>query len=245
MQRQLNDVWNEEKMLGQLQQVRQLTKAFTLVPDAKAEKRIRSITNFIEVRRGEVQAELDQPALDWPDLGGSHKPGERSTMEVSGEFSSVFMIPEPAPVTEDDTDETLFATIPANLLGTGQASIEFTIDGETQKPFTAYGVRTISSNPDFIRDGYPVIELIASSDAGHPPWRLSLILDPYQLSEGENRLEIDHFTVWARLTQGEAGSDDVQTTGFGISGTLELDEFAQEPGAPVSGRFRLKLNAFE
>ena len=37
----------------------------------------------------------------------------------------------------------------------------------------------------------------------------------------------------------------MQTTGFGISGMLELDEFAQEPGAPVSGRFRLKLRAFE
>jgi len=75
-------------------------------------------------------------------------------------------------------------------------------------------VRTTPGNPDFIRKGYPVIELIAVSESGHPPWRLSLIMDPYQLVEGKNQLEIDHFTVWAQLTPGEPNSESVQTTAF-------------------------------
>jgi hypothetical protein len=131
------------------------------------------------------------------------------------------------------------------LIGTGEASIEFASDGETHQPFTRYGVRATPGDPDFIRKGYPVIELLASSDSGHPPWRLLLILDPYQLAEGKNQLEIDHFTVWAQLTQGEPGSEDAQTTAFGISGSLDLEEFSLQPGAPVSGRFTLNMAAFK
>jgi hypothetical protein len=166
-------------------------------------------------------------------------------MEVRGEFQSVFTLPAEEPVAEGENDSALFASIPASLLGTGQASLEFTIDGETSQPFTHFGVRTTPGNPDFIRKGYPVVELIASSDADHPPWRLLLIMDPYQLVEGENQLEIDHFTVWAQLTQGEPGTESAQKATFGISGTLDLKEFSKEPGAAVSGRFTLNMGAFQ
>ena len=70
-------------------------------------------------------------------------------------------------------------------------------------------------------------------------------MDPYQLVEGENHLEIDHFTVWAQLTQGEPGSESAQKATFGISGTLDLKEFSKEPGAAVSGRFSLDMGAFK
>jgi hypothetical protein len=166
-------------------------------------------------------------------------------MEVSGEFRSVFTLMTEAPAAEGEVDSALFSSIPASLLGTGQANLEFAIDGETSKPFTHFGVRTTPGNPDYIRKGYPVIELIASSDSGHPPWRLLLILDPYQLEEGANQLEVDHFTVWAQLTQGEPGSETSQTTAFGISGTLHLEEFSDESGAMVSGRFKLAMAAFK
>ena len=244
MQRLRDDVWDEEKMLAQLQQVRTLTKTYSTVPEAAVEKGSGSIMDFIKTRRAEVQAELDLPATDWPDLDGKFKPGSGKKMEVSGEFRSVFTPLAEKLAAEGETDASLFASIPASLLGTGAANVEFTIDGETFSPFTHFGVRTIPDNPDFIRKGYPVIELIASSDSGHPPWRLLLILDPYQLVEGANNMEIDHFTVWAQLTQGEPGSESEQKAGFGISGTLELDEFSKEPGAAVSGRFKLNMGAF-
>jgi hypothetical protein len=244
MQRLLNDVWNEEKMLAGLRQVRELTQPYTTISSAAVDKGERSIVKYIEGRRAEVQAELDLPATDWPDLGGKFKPGSGSMMEISGEFTSVFQVPT-TKAAEDGDESTLFEVIPADLLGTGQANIEITVDGVTQKPFTQYGVRTTPGNPDFIRKGYPVIELIAGSDSGHPPWRLTLIMDPYQLIEGRNQLEVDHFTVWARLTQGEPDSPGTQTTAFGISGTLELDAFSDEPGAAVSGRFKLTAPAFK
>jgi len=245
MQRLLNQVWDEKKLLSELQQVRTLTRPYSTVPEAAVEKASASITRFIETRRAEVQAELDVPATGWPDLGAKFKPGAGSMMEVRGTFRSVFTVPDDSPVAEEDTDSPLFASIPASLTGTGEASIEYTIDGETYKPFAHYGVRTTPGNPDFIRKGYPVIELLASSDSGQPPWRLLLILDPYQVAEGKNQLEIDHFTVWAQLTQGEPGADDAQTTAFGISGSLDLDEFSLQPGAPVSGRFTLNMGAFK
>ena len=245
MQRLLDDVWDEKKMLAQLQQIRTLTKVQLTVPEAAVEKGSRSIVEFIETRRADVQAELDLPATDWPDLGGKFDPGSGKMMEVRGEFKSVFTLPDEESVAEGGTDSALFSSVPASLLGTGQADIEFTVDGETSQPFTHFGVRTTPGNPDFIRKGYPVIELIASSDDGHPPWRLLLILDPYQLVEGANQLEIDHFTVWAQLTQGEPGSESEQKAAFGISGTLELEEFSMEPGAEVSGHFTLDMGAFE
>lgn len=243
MQRLLNDVWDEKKMLAQLQQVRTMTRPFSTVPDSAVEKGAQTIADFIGSRRGEVQAELDAPATDWPDLGAKFKPGAGKAMTVKGEFKSVYTVPGKDEAIEGDS--ALFASIPVSLLGTGEAKIEFTIGDETSRPFTRYGVRTTPGNPDFIRKGYPVIELIASSDSGHPPWRLLLILDPYQVIEGRNRLDIDHFTVWAQLTQGEPGSESAQTTAFGISGSLELDEFSRQPGAPVSGRFELNMAAFK
>ena len=244
MQRLLDDVWDEKKMLAQLEQVQALTKSHITVPEAAVEKGSASIVEFIKSRRGEVQAELDLPATDWPDLGGEFKPGSGKMMQVSGEFRSVFTLPAKEPVAEEKTGSALFASAPASLLGTGEVNLEISIDGETTRPFTRFGVRTTPGNPDRIRKGYPVIELVASSDSGHPPWRLQLILDPHQLVEGANQLEIDHFTVWAQLTQGEPGSESAQTTAFGIGGTLDLDEFSKEPGAAVSGRFKFNMAAF-
>jgi spore coat protein CotH len=246
MQRLLNEVWDEQKMLAHLQQVRALTEPYSTVPAAAVEKGSLSIRQFIESRRQEVQAELDAPAADWPDLGEVFKPGAGAQMEISGQFSSLFELP-PVKTDEADPDDSpsLFASIPASLLGTGQAQLEYSVDGTRQQPFTHYGVRTTPGNPDFIRKGYPVIELIASSDSGHPPWRLSLILDPYQVVEGRNRLNVDHFTVWAQLTQGDPAAADAQSIRFGISGKLELDAFSLQPGATVSGRFKLTSAAFK
>ena len=56
---------------------------------------------------------------------------------------------------------------------------------------------------------------------------------------------MDHFSVWAQMIQGDPASPEAQTLAFGISGTLELDEFSRQPGSPVSGRFRLQAPAFE
>lgn len=246
MQRLLNDVWDEKRMLAQLQQVRTLAGSYSTVSLAAVEKGNLSIVKYIDTRRAEVQAELDLPAIDWPNPSAAADHGPGTDLEVSGEFTSMFTAPteEPADSNVIDSESALFATIPTSLLGTGGANIEFTIDGAANQPFTHYGVRTTPGNPDFIRKGYPVIEIIAHSESGHPPWRLSLIMDPHQLKEGRNELEIDHFTVWAQLTQGEPDSEEVKTKAFGVSGTLVLDEFSLEPGAPVSGRFTLKTGGF-
>jgi spore coat protein CotH len=245
MQRLLDDVWNEKKMLAQLQQVRDMIKPYSTVTDADFEKAALPIREFIDSRRGEVQAELDAPPADWPDLGAKFKPGAGKAMSVRGGFKGVFTLPETVPSPAGESDSKLFDSVPASLIGIGEAQIEYTIEDETSRPFTNYGVRATPGNPDYIRRDYPVIELIASSDTGHPTWRLLLILDPYQVTEGKYELEIDHFTVWAQLTQGEPGSEDLQRTAFGISGVLELDEFSREPGAPVSGRFTLNMAAFK
>lgn len=245
MQRLLNDVWNEEKMLAELNQGLALTQPYRTVSSAAVDKGSASIRAYIESRRAEVQAELDLPPVDWPKSENHTVAGPGAVLEVSGTFSSIFQTPEVQPVDQVPGDPlSLFANVPASLLGTGTANVEFSIDGTVHKPFTRYGVRVTPGDPDFIRKGYPMIELIADSDSGHPPWRLNLIMDPYQVMDGKNELAVDHFTVWAVLSQGEPGAEDAKTKAFGISGSLELDQFSLKPGAPVSGRFRLKTSAF-
>jgi spore coat protein CotH len=245
MQRLLNEAWDEEKMLAELEQAHALTQPYSTASNEARERGSASIREFIRTRRGEVQAELDLPATDWPKAESKGVAGPGAVMEVSGEFTSVFELPAPDPGTQASADNlSLFANVPASLVGTGTANIEYTVDGVPQKPFTHFGVRTTPGDPDFIRKGYPVIELIATSDSGHPPWRLTLTMDPYQLAEGKNVLAVDHFTVWALLSQGEPGAADAQTTAFGIGGSLELDQYSSEPGAVVSGRFHLKTAAF-
>src|SRR5210317_471672 len=120
MQRLLDDVWDEKKMLAQLQQVRTLTKSSLTVPEAAVEKGSRSIAKFIETRRAEVQEELDLAATDWPDLGGKFDGGSGKRMEVRGEFKSVFTLPAEEPVAEGETDSALFSSLPVSLLGTGR-----------------------------------------------------------------------------------------------------------------------------
>jgi spore coat protein CotH len=246
MQRLLNDVWNEKQMLADLQQAGSLIQPFSTASVEAAQRNIGSIRKFISGRRGEVQAELDAPAVDWPETETKGVAGPKPAMEVVGRFSSVYSIPEGEPSQEPASDDglSLFANVSTNLIGTGMANIEFTVEGVTYKPFTNYGVRTTPGDPDFIRKGYPVIELIASADSDHPPWRLTLTMDPHQLSEGKNSLPIDHFTVWALMSQGEPGAPDAKTTAFGISGELELDSFSRTAGAKVSGQFRLRTSAF-
>ncbi len=246
MQRLLDEVWDENKMLSDLKKAHALTRSYSTVASELVEQGSVSIVEFIQNRRQEVQAELDQPAVDWPDPGAKHESGPGSVMEISGEFSSLFEGPGPGTGTEAETDSPgLFAIVPASLVGTGQANIEFTIDGELQQPFTHYGVRTTAGYSQYIRKGYPVIEIVATSDSGHPPWRISLILDPHQIVEGKNELEVDHFTVWAQMIQGDPASPDAHTLAFGIAGSLELDEFSSESGARVSGRFSLQAAAFK
>jgi spore coat protein CotH len=245
MQRLLREAWNEDKMLAELQQTQALTRPYSTVSSAAAEKGIASIRKYIATRRQEVQAELDLPAVDWPKSERTAVAGPSSVMEISGEFAAAFQAAAEVMPPQDPADPlNLFAKIPASLLGTGEAKVEFTIDGEAHRPFTNFGVRVTPGDPDFIRNGYPVIELIASSESGHLPWRLVLVMDPYQLKEGTNQLDVDHFTVWAILSQGEPGADEARTKAFGISGSLDLDHFSITPGAPVSGRFRLKTSAF-
>lgn len=244
MQRLLKGVWDEKSMLAELDQALALTEPYRTVTGEAAEKGAASIRAYIETRRQEVQAELDIPAIDWPKAESKAVAGPGAVMEVSGEFSSVFQVPAAMPEQASADPLNLFANVPSDLLGTGAANVTFTVDGDPRQPFTHYGVRATPGDPDFIRKGYPMIELIASSESGHPPWRLALILDPYQLVEGKNELDVDHFTVWAVLTQGDPGSEEAQTRAFGISGSLELDNFSREPGATVSGRFQLKTAAF-
>jgi spore coat protein CotH len=243
MQRLLDDVWNEKRMLAEMDQALSLTQSYRQVPEQVVADNSSSIREFIESRRAEVQAELDAPALDWPQEEEKSDEGPPPVMEVSGEFNSRFEASAPLAALQPGSAG-LFANIRDSLLGTGEAKIEYTLDGEVRRPFSRHGVRAVPGNPRYIRDGYPVIEFIAASDAGHPPWRITLFLDPHQVVEGKNELEVDHFTVWALIYQGEPGTEEGERIAFGISGLLELDQFSTKPGAPVSGRFHLKSRAF-
>jgi spore coat protein CotH len=90
MQRLLDDVWNEKKMLAQLQQVRSVITPYSGVSDSEFEKAARPIREFIASRRGEIQAELDAPPTDWPDLGAKFKPGrDRLTARRGVRFEAV------------------------------------------------------------------------------------------------------------------------------------------------------------
>jgi spore coat protein CotH len=170
MQRLLNEVWKEDEMLAELQKVQELTRPFSTVSSAAADKGVASIRQYVEARRQEVQAELDLPAVDWPKSERGADAGPDAVMEISGEFSGLFQATTAAEEQQDSTDLlNRFAKMPVSMLGTGKASVEFTIDGESHKPFTKYGVRATSGDPDFIRVGYPMSELIASSESGHPP----------------------------------------------------------------------------
>ncbi len=127
MRRLLAEVWDEQALLAELDRAMRLSEPHRR-PVAKpilrkGEAGYDLIVQFVNGRRKEVQAELDRPPLDWPEIQPwPSPPATGPHMPIEGSFSAVMM-----------------ETAPTNFIGHGSANLEFTVEGKTRKPCTRFG----------------------------------------------------------------------------------------------------------
>jgi hypothetical protein len=224
MRRLLREVWDEKAMLSELNRIKRLCRDDRPEDPAKVKEFFDQIVQFTEGRRNEVQAELDRPAPDWPVTPrrrvGRPRWGQGPPMEVEGSFAIVA------------------AAIPTNLFGHGSASLEFTTNGKTHKPFTRFGAAAIHKEG---AEEYSLVEIVAA-DTGDLRWTLSFRINPYRMTPGT--VEVARFAFNGRLRQGDAESPNAQGR-RARGGALELTQISTNFGGTISGKFKINTTAFE
>ncbi|MDA7658065.1 CotH kinase family protein, partial [Verrucomicrobia bacterium] len=142
MQRLLDEVWNEDKMTESVINAQAMVAAHLTIPSIQVAQSTQMIHTFIKTRRTDIQKELDQAPLDWPEVApmGPSNQEDFIPMQLTGSFSTVFGNSDPSKVLEQ-----------------GEAELDVTIGGETQPPFTRIGAIAFTENQNFMvpRPMYP------------------------------------------------------------------------------------------
>ena len=226
MRRLLTEVWNEKAMQAELDQLRRLCQDD--LPNARRARYTDSIAQFIDRQRAAVQEELERPAQDWPlprrEWGLVLKKPERPPMQVEGSFTAVVAGAWP--------------TNAAGYFGQGTATLQFTVAGETRKPFTRSGAMAGMSAK---KSG---IEIVLADATGDLRWHLEFRMDSYRVPLKPSTVELGRWTVSAPLFQVDPVSEKRQIR-LDNTGTLELTQVSTNLGGTISGKFKLNTTAFE
>jgi hypothetical protein len=221
MQRLLDSVWDEKDILAEVERLRRLGEPYRKPTSLKCGLGFDEIIQFVNQRRKEVQAELDGPAPDWPEIPPWKPPPQvnRPFMQVEGSFSA-----------------TMMEAFPTNFLGPGSATLKFTVDEKTHNPFTRYGaVAALSQGVHELTE----IRIAAADANGLLRWNLVFGIDPFRLALGELAV------ARANLVQGDPGSINAQYRSYQKGSTLELTQVSTNLGGTISGKFKINTTAFE
>ena len=231
MQRQLDEVWNEDRMTKALIKAQAMVAAHLTVPSTQVAQSTQLIHAFIKTRRNDIQKELDQAPVDWPEVQTMRPPDPDSfiPMELKGSFTAVFG-----------------PNAPSKVLGQGSADLSVTVAGKAQEPFTHFGAIADTENQNFMvpRPQYPQVTLVASNESGDKTWHLTFLIDPIRLRGEAVTLQADHFATWVQLVEGDPFSPTAKRIPFGIMGTLNLEPTTIAVGEAIQGTFELMTAAF-
>lgn len=231
MQRLLDEVWTEERMTKALIKAQAMIVAHLTIPSIQVAQSTQMIHTFIKTRRADIQKELDQAPVDWPEVQPMRAPDPENfiPMHLTGSFSTVFGPSDSSKVLEQ-----------------GKAELNVTIAGEAQPPFTRFGAIAVTENQNFMvpRPMYPQITLVASDETGDKTWHLTFLIDPIRVREKTVTLAADHFATWVQLVEGDPFSPTAKRIPFGIMGTLSLETTKIADGEAIQGSFDLMTAAF-
>jgi spore coat protein CotH len=227
MRRLLRDVFVEDEVLAEIKTITELLQPHLTISKDAFRSRIETARSFITTRRKQIEPELEQMELTWPDLGGALTPPKNPTMmKMSGTFVTT-MTREP---TAGEAGE--------------KTSMTVAVAGGEKILFTGVRASAQLDDPRFIRPGYPVVRLSGTHPSSKKLWHLAFYIDPVRLALGP-KVAIDHFAVWAMVIEGSPMSPTAKRQIFGVSGELTVDQLEQKIGAKVSGSFRLSSMAFQ
>lgn len=235
MQRLLDTVWNEERILSELDRILQMTEGYRTIDEDAVDVVSQRIRSFVGRRREDIETEFSGSIPEFPRRRQrASAPGvPPKQMNISGTFSTTM---------GGTMERAREITNAVTVYGIGDAGMSFSIDGEMHTRFNRFNARAGTATGN--RQGYPVIRIDAADQDGEKKWTLTMTVDPHQLQAGVNVLESNLFSTWSVLAQGDPGTPGQQVNVWGVGGELRLDEFSMEPGAEISGSFDLTARAF-
>jgi hypothetical protein len=228
MRRLLAEVWDEPSILSELQRVSQFCQDD--LPNPRRVRSTESIARFIGSHRAAVQAELDRPAADWTfprtEWGVARKKPNGPPMLVEGSFTAV-----------------VARAIPTNMadrFDQGAATLQFTVAGETRKPFARAGAMMVKG------EEFTTLAIVAEDAAGKLHWRLPFFLDEHRSPPKPGTMELGRWSVTVLMFQDDLVSRNTQRRERDYNtGTLELTQVTTNLGGTISGKFKINTTAFE
>jgi hypothetical protein len=148
-------------------------------------------------------------------------------MQIEGSFSAVVV-----------------EAFPTNTLGYfdhGTATLQFTIAGQTFKPFTRSGAVTVIRRKPTEKNK---IRIVVSDASGDLQWQLWFRMDPYRTLFTTGTHPIGYWEVWTDVFQGDPRSPKSQRRSLENKGTLELMQTSTNIGGTISGKFEINTSPF-
>jgi hypothetical protein len=227
VQELLNTVWNESKMIAEMDEAAELFWEHLVVDRDYFSERLERNKSFIRNRRAAVEEELENGPPVWPTTALQKK--KTKTLQARFDFESRWT-----------------ARMPSIPAGHGDVSGSLTIDGRP----VGMSRRGMMSGwvPEGFRSGHPFL-VLAGYDNEENRWlAVTLIVDPFAYSAGET-LPVDFFTVLGMLMEFPGESDELnfgrldsgmKALGWG-TGQLNLTQTGTNDGEPVSGSFEVSF----
>ena len=217
----LANVWDEDELLTMVDKLERTIQANS-PPIRGHVKMVAKIRNFIETRRGILEADLAKPATPWEFplqdelLLGQGEPKGTFTATFTTEWAAGTML-NPFAGSRADFE-----------LQWDDKPPEFIVKGASAGPF-----------PEAFRFGHPHVMIGGMTKNGHMIGA-SLIIEPESFTPGEH--DINLFDVMGVIIDVNIFGGDFkpQFRGF-LSGTLEFEKAEMEKGAGISGTLNAEI----
>lgn len=214
----LDEVWDEDELLSQVDQIVDLVKGHLHIPDELFARSIDGVRSFIQDRRLALGDELVGPIPEWPRaMRGSTASGERQKLTVQCDFDSAW---------SSSLDGASTGSIPKVKVLLGGNEVEI-VDAE----FSAGG------NPSSSRYQFPVLTFSGKIAGLKKRLMVNLLVEPGFYAPAEN-ITVDGYTVWGFIRLGHVKARRLPRIGWAV-GKLALSAAGTEPGSSVAGSFNV------
>ena len=223
MQEMLNEVWDEDELGQLIDNAKGLIGKRLHIPEATFIKEMKSVENFIQNRRSEIQRELDAGTPEWPS-SANRQPMSGGQLTISSKFEGKWS----GSITKSKIERE----------GRNEIHISFGGDSnERVENVVAYaGLETQA-----LRIGYPVI-LLEGTSRKLGDFSVRLYVDPFKYGK-KQEYTVDFYEAMGVITRRHKDTNRLRFTDFlGFAfGQLSLSESSSEIGEAVSGEFGLQV----
>ena len=218
LQELLGSVWNETRLLAEVDRMTKLLQGLSTVPVFQATPQTQQLHQFIRNRRAELEPELKQPAQPWS------YPMRREVYtapvgKVSAQFTSAWV-------------PSVFVPAPAGA----KARVMFEFYGRRYEgEFT-----DVKAAPDINNPQNAAVLLSGSLKGVDVPVSIWLSAHTNFFSAGKN-LATAAKQSGILVLAGELGKKDWRMLGGGLGGTTSFTEAGMTPGAKVEGTIETEI----